>query len=277
VTVRGDGGRRRPAGANNFLKWRRSIIEHLELRRITWHEFGMFTWLCTKASPQTGTVRTSWPTLARETGLSPDHVEQICRGLKRKRYIWYPPHRGTRDRLIELAIDKFPTVDGGFTDLSARFRPGAAPLPGIGRPPDAPQAGAARPTEVLPDVRTDVPTEHATGVPTDAPMDLPTEVEGGTVEESRGSPPGRTRREREEERERDVARVLRARSPRARAAQTPSPGGAVTNPEPLRAFLARYNWWPPPTDGRPTSSGPEDDREARVKPRSEPRPGGGSR
>lgn len=39
--------RPRPAGADNFLKWRRSIDEHLELRRMTWDEYAMFNWLCT--------------------------------------------------------------------------------------------------------------------------------------------------------------------------------------------------------------------------------------
>ena len=56
----------RPAGADNFLRWRRSIDEHLELRRMTWDEFGMFTWLCTKANARTGAVRTSWPTLGEQ-------------------------------------------------------------------------------------------------------------------------------------------------------------------------------------------------------------------
>ena len=31
--------RPRPAGADNFLKWRRTIDEHLELRRMTWDEY----------------------------------------------------------------------------------------------------------------------------------------------------------------------------------------------------------------------------------------------
>ena len=110
----------RPAGANNYLKWRRTIDEHLELGRLTWHEYGMFNWLCTKASPRTGTLRTNWPMLARETSLSPAHVELLCRGLKRKGYIWYPKHRGQR-RLVEVAIDKFPLLGDTYTDLRAKF------------------------------------------------------------------------------------------------------------------------------------------------------------
>jgi hypothetical protein len=88
--------RPRPAGADNFLKWRRSIDEHLELRRMTWDEYAMFDWLCTKAHPRTGTLRTSWPTLGEQTGLTPNHVEKLCRALRRKRYVWYPRHRGAR-------------------------------------------------------------------------------------------------------------------------------------------------------------------------------------
>src|SRR5262250_1494885 len=84
----------RPAGADNYLRWRRTIDEHLELRRITWHEYGMFNWLCTKASPQDGRVRTSWPILAEQTSLSPGHVEKLCRSLRNKGYIGYPEHRG---------------------------------------------------------------------------------------------------------------------------------------------------------------------------------------
>jgi hypothetical protein len=78
--------KKRPTGADNFLKLRRSIDEHLELGRITWGEFGMFVWLCVKASPRTGILRTGWPTLALQTGLSADRVEQLCRALRRKRY-----------------------------------------------------------------------------------------------------------------------------------------------------------------------------------------------
>lgn len=54
----------RPAGVDNYLRWRRTIDEHLELRRITWHEYAMFIWLFTKADPRPGLVRTSWPILA---------------------------------------------------------------------------------------------------------------------------------------------------------------------------------------------------------------------
>jgi len=109
----------RPSGSDNYLKWRRSIDEHLELRRLSWDEYAMFNWLCTKASPHTGTLRTSWPTLAEQTGLSPKHVEKLCRGLKKKRYIWYPKHQGRRGRLVELAIHKFPLSDNTYTDISA--------------------------------------------------------------------------------------------------------------------------------------------------------------
>jgi hypothetical protein len=117
-----------PAGANNYLKWRRTIDEHLELRRLSWNEYGMFSWLCTKAAPHVGTLRTSWPTLAAQTGLSATFVERLCRGLRTKGYICYPHHRGSRRRLMELAIDKFPLSDGTYTALGPHSRAGATQL-----------------------------------------------------------------------------------------------------------------------------------------------------
>src|SRR3989304_1477757 len=106
----GLGWHARPAGADNSLRWRRTIDEHLELRRINWHEYAMFSWLCTKADPRTGCVRTSWPVLAEQTGLTPRHVEKLCRSLRRKGYVAYPIHQGKRRVLVELAINKFPLV-----------------------------------------------------------------------------------------------------------------------------------------------------------------------
>ena len=115
----------RPSGADNYLKWRRSIDEHLELRRLTWDEYAMFNWLCTKAHPRTGTLRTSWPVLAEQTTLNANYVGKLCASLKRKGYIAYPKHRGRRRSLVELAIDKFPLPNGTYTALAGR--PGRTP------------------------------------------------------------------------------------------------------------------------------------------------------
>ena len=116
--------RPRPAGADDFVKWRRSIDEHLELGHLTWDEYGMFNWLCTKADPRRGVLRTSWTVLAGQTRLGAKHVEKLCRGLKGKGYIDYPEHRGWRT-LVNVAIDKFPLRDGTYTALGQP--PGAGP------------------------------------------------------------------------------------------------------------------------------------------------------
>jgi hypothetical protein len=115
----------RPAGADNFLKWRRSIDEHLELGRLTWDEYGMFSWLCTKADPFTGRLRTSWTIIGSQTRLGAKRVEQLCRGLKIKGYIGYPERRGSRT-LAEVAIDKFPLRDGTYTALATADGAGGA-------------------------------------------------------------------------------------------------------------------------------------------------------
>ena len=119
----------RPAGADNFLKWRRSIDEHLELGRLTWDEYGMFSWLCTKADPFTGRLRTSWTIIGSQTRLGAKRVEQLCRGLKAKGYIGYPERRGSRT-LAEVAIDKFPLRDGTYTALAAADGAGGAQVAG---------------------------------------------------------------------------------------------------------------------------------------------------
>jgi len=71
----------------------------------------MFSWLCTKAEPRTGTLRTSWTILAGQTRLDAQRVEKLCRGLKGKGYIAYPEHRGWRT-LVQVAIDKFRCATG---------------------------------------------------------------------------------------------------------------------------------------------------------------------
>ena len=120
--------RPRPAGADDFVKWRRSIDEHLELGLLTWDEYGMFNWLCTKADPRRGTLRTSWTVLAGQTRLGAKHVEKLCRGLKGKGYIDYPEHRGWRT-LVHVGIDKFPLRDGTYTSLPRESGASPAELP----------------------------------------------------------------------------------------------------------------------------------------------------
>ncbi|MFZ1059132.1 MAG: hypothetical protein WAP47_08060 [Candidatus Rokuibacteriota bacterium] len=148
----------RPSGADNYLRWRRSIDEHLELRRLTWDEYAMFNWLCTKADPRTGILRTSWPVLAEQTTLSANYVGKLCRGLKRKGYIAYPKHPGRRRGLVEVAIGKFPLPDGTYTSLAARRR--------------------RTPSEVLAEV----------------PAEVPAEVEGQKPATTGTSPRGRIRK-----------------------------------------------------------------------------------
>ena len=137
-------GPRRPAGARNYLRWRPSIDEHLERRRLTWDECGMFNWLCTKADPRTSTLRTRWPTLAEQTTtLSANYVGKVCRSLKGKGYTAFPEHRGHHGSLVELAIDKFPLADGRYLRLAR----------------DAGRTSAEAPAELPADVLAEVPAE----------------------------------------------------------------------------------------------------------------------
>ncbi len=81
----------------------------------------MFSWLCTKADPHTGRLRTSWAIIGSQTRLGAKRVEQLCRGLKGKGYVGYPEHRGSAT-LAEVAIDKFPLRDGTYTALAGAGR-----------------------------------------------------------------------------------------------------------------------------------------------------------
>ena len=168
----------RPAGADNFLRWRRTIDEHLERRRLSWNEYAMFSWLCTKANPRTGTVWTNWPTLAAQTGLSPDSVERLCRRLKKKRYVWYPIHRGRRSQLVDVAIHKFPLPGDTYLDLASRFE---------AEPSDVEADGAP---ELASDRRSDSPPDQAPDHETDGT----TEVDDETSRKSRVWTPGRVKR-----------------------------------------------------------------------------------
>ena len=193
----------------------------------------MFTWLCTKADARTGTVRTNWSVLGEQTGLTANHVEKLCRALKRKRYIWYPIHRGARGRLVDVAIHKYPLAQGTYTDLSPRF---AAELP----------------AEVPADVTASTRTGARAGA--DALAEVPAELAGETVEKSRGSPPGRLRQRTEKDKDEDED---------ARAGRSPSRGDQTISPVAIRDVLAAQPWWRPPSDGRPSPTAPDAGRPAR--------------
>ena len=183
-------------------------------------------------------MRTSWPTLGEQTGLTPNHVEKLCRALKRKRYVWYPAHRGARGRLVDVAIHKYPLAQGSYTDLSPRF---AAERAG-GGPGGRPGGGAAVAPR-SPAARADVLAE------------VPAELAGETVEESRGSPPGRLRRDRERDKTETETRVSCARVGARRARRAVSPARReIATPVAIRdlladpALVATVGGWPPESD-----------------------------
>jgi hypothetical protein len=208
----------RPRGARNYVRWRRSIDEHVELRRLTFQEFAMFTWLCLKANPGTGVVRASWTTLSAQTGLPRKAVEKLARSLKGKRYVAYAPHGGWRRGLIEIAIDKFPLPGDRDTDLAAGSGPAAGPAGGpevpapaekTADPPGSPEATGAADAEAGPSPgETDLFGRALRPVTERGPRREPRREPPGvpvtpeTPANPRRSPPGRIKKqEREEEQE----------------------------------------------------------------------------
>ena len=211
----------RPAGADNFLKWRRTIDEHLELGRLTWDEYGMFSWLCTKADARTGRLRTSWPTLADQTTLTPNYVGKLCRALKQKGYIAFEEHRGRRGGLVEVAIDKFPLPGGSYTALHPARRRGQA--------------------EVLAEVLAEVPAE------------VPAELAVQRAEKSSTSPAGRSRKRSRSRsslrvRSADASTDTRATDPSKPEARLSRAAALAAAPRALRETVELY-WLKTGRDG----------------------------
>ena len=203
---------------------------------MTWDEYGMFTWLCTKANARTGSVRTSWPMLGEQTGLTANHVEKLCRALKRKRYVWYPVHRGARGRLVDVAIHKYPLAHGSYTDLSPRF-------------------AAEVPAEVLADVTGGSARPGARALARRSWRTFRRNSRDETVEKSRGSPPGRRETENRDKTETETrVPCARASAHGARAGQSSPRGEEIATPVAIRelladpALVATVGGWPPESD-----------------------------
>ncbi len=104
----------------NFLIWRKGIIEHVRKGKLNLKEYAVFGWICTLASPFTGSLQTSFHTLADDLNTNSEEIRYICRCLKNEQYIWYPLHQGKRAPII-IEINKYLLPDGKYTELSSRF------------------------------------------------------------------------------------------------------------------------------------------------------------
>jgi len=102
------------AGVDNYFCWCCMIDEYLELCCISWHEYGMFSWLCTKVDPCMGWVCTSWFIFVEQIGFIVNYVEKLCRVLWHKCYVGYFIYCGMCRIFMELVIDKFLLVDGSY-------------------------------------------------------------------------------------------------------------------------------------------------------------------
>jgi uncharacterized phage protein (TIGR02220 family) len=104
---------------DNFLKWRRGITEHVLEGRLTFEEYGLFSWICTMANPYTGILLTNFSQLSYQLRISREKARYLCNNLKRKRYIWFDIKQGQRN-FTKLYIAKFPLPDGTFSVLPNR-------------------------------------------------------------------------------------------------------------------------------------------------------------
>ena len=93
---------------DGFIPIRRGILEHLEQRRMTLMEFGVYVLLQLRADWATGIYRGCALTIAYQFG-DPEiraQVKDILSRLKRKQYINYSPEKGKRGG-YEILIHKF--------------------------------------------------------------------------------------------------------------------------------------------------------------------------
>ena len=88
----------------SWVGWYRTIAEHLEGRRLDWHEHTLLTWLGGRADPKTAVVRTSRYILAEQTGLSADRIATLCRRLQAKGYLADRTSPARRRGLRELVV-----------------------------------------------------------------------------------------------------------------------------------------------------------------------------
>ncbi len=204
----------------------------------------MLNWLCTKAHPHLGTLRTSWPVLALQTGLSSAHVMRLCRSLRRKRYVFFTSRRGQLRWPIEVAIHKFPLPGDVYTDLSACFASERSTATGGEiRRRSAPKLAATQASQAVdPDAgaRTaEGPAELPAEVMRDFKTDVVLEAGSDPERQLRGTSGSSAPPIREEE-------DRRRESPEHRAAQAPGKGSIAREaalaaaPPALRETLRLY-------------------------------------
>lgn len=119
-----------PETARNFLRWRRGILGHVQKGKLKFpSEYGMFSYLCTKANPHTDIVETNFSELAKEVHWSKEQVRYVCGCLREKGYIRYSFRRGSAV-VTQFFIDKYPLSNGTYTTLEGGgLKPFSADFP----------------------------------------------------------------------------------------------------------------------------------------------------
>jgi len=107
-----------PETAEDYVRFRRGIVKHLNNGSITWDEYSILSYLIVRANPKTGCLFTSYAALSDETQgkYSKNRINKILLQLKNLEYVYFEKHVGS-GRSFELAINKYPLSGKPFAYL----------------------------------------------------------------------------------------------------------------------------------------------------------------
>jgi hypothetical protein len=115
---------KKPEGHDDFIRLPRRLMSDLLNGKINLQEFVVIIWLFLITNPHNGKYHTSCPGLVSDLKRifagykdKENKANKILLALKRKKYIWFPKHQGSRSS-FEGVIDKYPLSSGKYIDVS---------------------------------------------------------------------------------------------------------------------------------------------------------------
>lgn len=108
--------------SRGFVAVGRHFRDHYINKELTFLEYHLLMWLMMSATPKTGSVSTSYAALEADFGgkYNKNSINKVMLSLKRKRYIWFRDHAGSRAS-FNVYIGSFLLRSGNLSDISDYF------------------------------------------------------------------------------------------------------------------------------------------------------------
>ena len=106
----------KPSTANNYVKLRRGLLDHLINGNITWDQYAFYTILLIKANSDTGIVMVNYSALAREIKQGVQVVRRFCIALAQVGFILVQVGKAGSPKPVQVIIHKYPCSDGHYTN-----------------------------------------------------------------------------------------------------------------------------------------------------------------